>query len=484
MKKHFLLFAITLLSVLSFSQVSDWNNGGGNPERNGFAFVNGPENDSVLWQATPTGIFGMPGYIEGNKFVTMRFHSLTNAPIVCYDLTTGQLLWEKEITGLAGRSLPIGFRDGQVYAMRLTESLNDSLYALNAEDGKIEWTSNTTIDTYISASANFDSNGDLFVESFASGQFKMNKIDHLTGELIWGTNIMPIVLGASELTIYGNTGYYIGQTGGIVKVFALDLEMGQIKYSQSLNYTHGTAVPQCPIMVGPDGTIYAPAQSDNVTALVDDGNGLTVLWETKIYGNAPFSHMCVGSDGSVYAPSDGKIIRLDPATGQIRNTSATICQNADLFMLRLSATQNGIIYATNGENGVYAFSLDLQEIWSDYVPNVNTCGAVIGSDGLIAVSGANVIKVYIPGVNTAIGETTVEEQVNVFPNPLSGILNIEVNDELKNTVFFISDQTGKQVMSGQLLNNLTTFDVSSLAPGCYLLQVGNNSKHNIKLLKH
>lgn len=483
MKKHFLLFAITLLSVLTFSQVSDWNNGGGNPERNGFAFVNGPDRDSVLWQVTPTGMFGMPGYIEGNKFVTMRFISMTNAPIVCYDLTTGQLLWEKEITGLAGRSLPIGFRDGQVYAMRLTESLNDSLYALNAEDGKTEWTSNTTIDTYITASANFDTNGDLFVESYVSGQFKMNKIDHLTGELIWGINIMPIVLGVSELTVHGNTGYYIGQTGGIVKVFALDLVTGQIKYSQALNYTHGTAVPQCPIMVGPDGTIYAPAQSDNVTALVDDGNSLTILWETKIYGNAPFSHMCIGSDGSVYAPSEGKIIRLDPATGQILNTSATICQNPDLFMLRLSATQNGIIYATNGENGVYAFTLDLQELWTDYVPNLNTSGAVIGSDGLVAVSGGNIIKVYTPDINTGIDKIETPPELVCYPNPVRDNVNILVNNRLAGSEYCITDNSGRIVVKGRLKGESDFLNLSFLTAGVYWIKLESDNEVNFKLIK-
>jgi hypothetical protein len=95
------------------------------------ALVDGPTIDSVLWQATSAGIFGMPVYIEGNKLVTMRFISPTNAPIVCYDLTDGTLLWEKEITGSTAKSLPVGVRDNQVYAIRSTDNLVDSLYAFD-----------------------------------------------------------------------------------------------------------------------------------------------------------------------------------------------------------------------------------------------------------------------------------------------------------------------------------------------------------------
>ncbi|MEI6748639.1 MAG: hypothetical protein ACOYMF_00500 [Bacteroidales bacterium] len=64
--------------------------------------VNGPSKDSLLWSATPDGLYGMPVYIEENKLVTMRFLSQTNSPIVCYDLITRQLLWQKEFIGLTG----------------------------------------------------------------------------------------------------------------------------------------------------------------------------------------------------------------------------------------------------------------------------------------------------------------------------------------------------------------------------------------------
>jgi hypothetical protein len=232
-----------------------------------------------------------------------------------------------------------------------------------------------------------------------------------------------------------------------------------------------------------DGTIFAQKQADNITALTDDGSALNFLWETEILGNAPFSQMCVGSDGSVYAPSEGMIIRLDPVTGLVLDSSEVICGNPELFQLRASATQNDLVFATNGENAVYAFSLDLKEIWSDNIPNVNTSGAAIGTDGVIAVSGANIIKVYTPGIYAGFAERKGDRPVVIYPNPAGDFLNIQVKDDLKGSEFFISDQTGRNILDGRLINDVNTLSVSALTPGWYILNIGGQNRLNYKLIK-
>ena len=183
-------------------------------------------------------------------------------------------------------------------------------------------------------------------------------------------------------------------------------------------------------MVGPDGIIYVHKQGDNVTALQDNGTSLSVLWETEIFGNAPFSLMCVGSDGSIYAPSSGRIIRLDPTTGQKLDSTAVLA-NPELFQLRVSASANGVIYATTGENNIYAYNLDLQELWTDAISNVNTSGVAIGLNGLIAVAGSNKIKVYTAGnpVPVELTSFTVESQSN------NVILKWSTSTELNNNGF-------------------------------------------------
>jgi outer membrane protein assembly factor BamB len=472
----------------------DWNNGGGNPQRNGLSDLNGPLTDSLFWETNSGSLIGFPVYIEGNKLITMKFLQMTNAPVVCYDLSNGQLLWEKEVTGLAGRSLPLGIRDNQVYVMRLTESLYDTLYALDANNGEKIWTANITIDAYITTSVSFASNGDLFVE----GYFKMYRINFLTGEKVWETSIVPFVMGCAEMSVYENTGYLLEQIGGVAYLQAINLDNGQKKYSHVINDTHpGGPIPQCGFMVGPDGIIYVQKQGDNVTALEDNGTSLNLLWETEIFGNAPFSLMCVGSDGSIYAPSSGRIIRLEPTHGTKLDSTAVLA-NPELFQLRVSASANGVIYATTGESNIYAYNLDLQELWTDAIANVNTSGVAIGLNGLIAVAGSNKIKVFTAGNPVSVEDELKPEGFELsqnYPNPFNPTTKIKFTISSVGTSLMkfvqlkVYDVLGNEVAA--LVNEEqpagiyeVDFNAAGLSSGIYFykLQAGNFAETKKMLL--
>lgn len=482
MKNNVLWILLGFLASTLNAQVSDWNNGGGNPSRNGLADVYGPDTDSVLWEVASPGIFGMPVYIEGNKLVTMRFYSLENAPAECYDLNTGELLWRKEITGLTGRSLPVGIRDGQVYVVGYKETQHDTLHALDAANGEKSWTCNVTVNPYITASVSFTGNGDLVIERSGG----ISRIDYQTGEQVWNCPLIGFVGGCMEVSVNNsnNTGYCIEQVGGIAYVAAIDLTSGTKKYNHILNDTHpGGGLQQAPIMVGNDGIIYAHRQGDNITAFSDSGNSLTLLWETEIFGNSPFSHMCMGSDGFIYAPSEGKVVRIDPNTGIIRNSSPIICQNPELFQMRASAAENEVIFVTNGENGLYAFTPDLQEIWSDYIPNVNTSGCALGTGGVMAVAGTNLVRVYTPSIYASIKEKNTKDFLTVFPNPARDYLNIVTDGSFAGGCFVILDGRGSSVLSGQLEGSSCKVYVGSLDAGYYLLRLDDPGARGVEFIK-
>jgi outer membrane protein assembly factor BamB len=302
--------------------------------------------------------------------------------------------------------------------------------------------------------------------------------------MIWETPVLPFVVGACEMSIYGSTGYTLEQIGGVAYLWAIDIETGQKKYSHAINETHpGGGLPQVPLMAGPDGTIYVQKQGDNISAFTDTGSELVLDWETEIFGNAPFSQMCVGPDGSVYAPSNGTVIRIDPDDGQILNHSAVICNNPDLFQLRLSAAYNDLIFATNGENRVYAFTPDLTEVWSDYVPNLNTCGAVIGSNGLVAVSGSNIIKVYTPANFVGEEECPEPEDLVIFPNPAVSMIHLQASEEYIGTAYVIYDLLGQVVRSGKLGSLNTTIDLAGFPPGTYFLRLDNEKSNYYKIIR-
>jgi outer membrane protein assembly factor BamB len=488
------LFLAASVQIRVCGQSTDWNNGGGNPSRNGLSSLNGPSKDSILWEGTSPGLFGMPVYMEANRLATMRFLSMNNAPIVCHDMLTGDLLWTAEITGLEGRSLPVGFRDGTVYAVRYTESLHDTLYALSVSDGSKIWTADVTVAPYITASASFADNGDLLIE----GYFKMYRIDHETGHMIWETDIVPFTLGEGQISVYGNTGYLMENVGGVAYVVAIDIGTGEKKYSHIINDTHpGGGIPQVPLMVGPDGTIFVQKQGDNVTALQDDGTVLNFLWETEIFGNSPFSMMCVGSDGSVYAPSDGRMIRLNPVNGEVLDSTGLISTNAELFQLRASASANGIIYATNGENGLYAYTPDLQLLWSDNIPNVNTSGAAIGANGLVAVAGAgSTLRVYVPedyiplATETPGTLTGDNGAIRNYPNPFGASTTIEFFIEKRSyTKVTVLNSSGQEVAvlldkKSEAGYHTILFNSRDLADGFYFCRLRCDGKSFVKPMLH
>lgn len=466
------MILVACFAAIGFASRAQWNNCGGNPQKNGFVNAAGPTQDTVLWEVNSPGYFGIPAFIDNNHVVTMRFLSLTYAPLECYDLTSGDLLWSQDITGQTGRSLPVGLRDNRVFAVRLTESLNDTLYALDVNTGEHLWTASVTVAPYITTSATFDGEGFLYIE----GNQKLYKIDPTTGDMLWETPSIPWSSGSGEIAINPsiNKGYTLEQIDGLSYVWAIDLATGIKLYNHVVNETTpGGGIQQVPIMVGNDGVIYAHKQEDNISALVDTGNELTLLWETPIAGNAPFSSMAMGADGSIYGTSEGRVIRVNAQTGAIMNTSQNIAQDG-VFTQRTSATANGMVYVTNGADSLYAFNSTLELMWGAQIEGVNTSGACIASNGLLVVSGAQKIRVYTPTIESNVNEIA-QAHVSCYPNPTNANTFIVAQPELIGTTYSLHDMQGSLVERGVIRSTVNTLTLDHLPCGIYILHTGASS---------
>jgi outer membrane protein assembly factor BamB len=276
-----------LLLAVAIASAGDWVTGGGNPWRSGLSDERGPASrEDLVWQGTLPGIFGAPIYIWDDKLVTMRFQTSDYAPIVCHDLTTGETLWTRDFPGTNSRSLPIGFRDGRVYAINFQERTNerDTLYALNATDGQIVWRSTIHAWMSITESASFAENGDLLV---SADSFRIARVNCTTGAVVWVTPRVWPVTGAADICVYDSTVYaYTGDIGSLF-LNAWDIGTGRFKYKTRIQDTHpGGPLPQSAPMVGDDGTIYAHKPGDNLTAIEDSGDSLHVLWTHEVSGDS------------------------------------------------------------------------------------------------------------------------------------------------------------------------------------------------------
>jgi hypothetical protein len=465
MRILFTLFFSSLLLNTS-AQSTGWHNNGGNSARNGYTDLAGPVDDSLLWQTESAGFFGSPILIENNYVVTMRFLSLTNAPIECYDLMTGDLIWSQDITNNAGRSLPVGLRDGRLFAVRLTESPNDTLYALDVTDGSLLYTAPFTVMPYITETGSFDSAGYMYI----GGNYVTYKMDPANGDLIWETPTVEMSTGSGEMAINNanNTGYTLETEGGFSFIWATDLSTGLKLYDHVVeDITPGGNVPQSALMVGNNGIIYVHLTEDNIAAFSDDGTQLNLLWQTGITGNAPFSLMASGADGSVYAPSGGKIIRLDGLTGALLNESVSITQGG-FFIPRITAAGNGMIYVTNGEQFVYAFDQSLNLIWSSEVAVNNTSGVSIASNGIAVVGGSNQLMAFVSEIPNTVSQIDASE-FTVFPNPARNLIHIRVDADDLGAMYTIRDCAGRIVETGTFQQSINTLHVPQLSPGVYML---------------
>jgi outer membrane protein assembly factor BamB len=443
---------LTAAIIPSVALSGDWPTVGGNSMRHGQSDQFGPSGPDILWEGSHSAWFGGQVYIEGDRMVTMRFQGIDVAPIVCYDITNGEELWSVDFPGVNSRSVPRGFRGGQVYATNFQETGQDTLYALDPGDGSILWTSEVFCERGIIWSAAFAPNGDLFVAGTGSD---IARINHADGTEVYQIERTIPNTGAETLCVYGNTLY--GFEGSIVtpKVLtAWDLDTGQRKYSSPT--LPGDGDQEIPFTIGPDGTIYVLRDGGGLHALIDTGVSIIEHWSVPISTSpAPtYSQIGIGWDGTVYVPDGQVLVRLDPATGAEINHSPPLVSTSTLNA-RFAIGADGTIYASNGgfdDGALFALSAKLDILWSDPILSIVYAGPALGENGLLAVAGrGTILKVYQPDPASIDGEQLTVHQgqsLHCHPNPFRH--RTEIAFELSETIdvnVMVFDVMGRRVRS-------------------------------------
>ncbi len=71
----------------------------------------------------------------------------------------------------------------------------------------------------------------------------------------------------------------------------------------------------------------------------------------------------------------------------------------------------------------------------------------------------------------------------VYPNPASDEITINLSNSKVGIPYYITDQTGRQILTGKLNNKTTIININNLAEGVYLLQVGEMGQKSFKIIK-
>jgi outer membrane protein assembly factor BamB len=407
---------------------ADWNSGtGGNPARNSFTTERGPDEPDILWTGSLPAIVAQQAVIEGDLVVMARITSFdlpNGTTIVAHDLHTGAERWTQQLPydfpGSSWRSRVSAIRNGLVYATRAGNTNLDPMYALDVADGSIVWQSQHPIDEATTESASFAPDGDLIVGNFTT----VRRIEWTDGTTVWTAPRACPTTNGCEACVFGARVYLWNATADGPKVTALDLATGHELYSGPP--IGGGFIRQVGLMVGPDGTVYAPRTQNNpitdfFVAFEDTGRALVEKWSIPM-GYTPFASFGVGPDGSVYTYSpDQTILRLDPATGRPMNESDPV---PGLSSPRMAIDNLGRIFLTNGgfpDGALFSFNADLTLRWMEPITNVNLGGPAVGSNGVLVVCGVGTdVRAYqtaggpLPGDVNGDGAVDVADLVELL----------------------------------------------------------------------
>jgi len=99
--------------------------------------------------------------------------------------------------------------------------------------------------------------------------------------------------------------------------------------------------------------------------------------------------------------------------------------------------------------------------------------ASLGMKGIIIVSNS-----------TGITENQSQINISVYPNPASNFIIVKANTGLLNFPYFITDQAGRQVLSGRLNSEVNFIEISQLEKGIYLFQAAGLKGRSLKVIKN
>jgi len=363
----------------------------------------------LLWQGSTSAQLAQHPVTEGGRVFSTRIENFSDIPdsafIVAQNLFTGAMLWKKQVPISFSDSWStqvLGVRDGQVYASRASNGSNSEyMYALDVRDGSILWISADLVNQAGSVdSVAFAPNGDVIHGNFQT----LVRIDHTNGKTLWRTvRLCPTSSGCSTAVI-GNRIYawedFDMPDGLHLVISRFDAATGARLYSSAPLKIGLFTIEQIVPLVGPGFTVYAPladnTPADTFVALQDTGTALQEKWRVPM-GYPVFGSFGVGPDGSVYTYSRAnEVLRLDPETGQIQNTSNPIPTDTFTLEPRMAIDALGRVFLSNGASNLgalYSFNADLTVRWSQSIPNIY--GPALGQNGTLVIAGSGTeFRVY------------------------------------------------------------------------------------------
>jgi len=479
-------FILTFLLITAFGY-ADWETIGGNSQRTSFLDVVGPESKyDILWEGSIPSDGGWPILISGNKLIVNRKRDSAYSPIVCHDLFNGDTLWTLDFPGgYHSYSIPLGFRNNVVYASNWFGDLvnGDTLYAINAENGEIIWRSNVFILGDYDLGAVFSEKGDLILSTPDS----VTRINHLNGRRIWCIKrSVPVVSSYNGLTVFKDKiyGWFLGPLNTL-QIISISIDNGDIKDCIDIPSTN----PPVSLLTGPlisvddNGIIYALRAEDNLVAIKDNNDKLSILWNIPIR-NGGDTNPALGPEGSIYFINHNKIMRANTENGKIIDSSITVNADTSKYLNGYFAIDGkGTVFFNNHNydyGKLYSFSENLELNWTDHIKGIGHGGPALSKHGLLAIAGAdNFLRVYKPvnlkSNNLSMHYKNTTVSCSVFPQCIAFNYYVKYNSNVR---LLLYNSKGQEIYNLTNLPNTPGFNTMKITNsnfnfcnGIYLLKL-------------
>ena len=92
--------------------------------------------------------------------------------------------------------------------------------------------------------------------------------------------------------------------------------------------------------------------------------------------------------------------------------------------------------------------------------------------------------IIIVGTTTSIDDNSGQIDISIFPNPAMDLVTLKSSNKLLGYQYFISDQYGRQMLTGKIDSEVELINISQFNAGIYLLQVEGLKGRSLKLIKN
>ncbi|MDP1725933.1 MAG: SBBP repeat-containing protein [Bacteroidota bacterium] len=201
-----------------------------------------------------------------------------------------------------------------------------------------------------------------------------------------------------------------------------------------------------------------------------------MIWAKTVGGilNDIGSGVDVDKNGAVYATGYfGDVVDFDPGAAEYQLFGSG---EFEIYILKLDSTGNlDWALSLGGPYSDYSRALAV-----DVSGSVITTGSFVASadfdpgDGVyfLTSTGASDIIVHKMSQGTSgINDYTYNNNINIYPNPNSGIINIDINGIRNNIYVQILNSTGQIVLEENLNSITSALNIQHLTDGLYLIKI-------------